>query len=115
MPATLKLLAHPVLVAMLLAGCVQAPVQEASPPARAQDTPIATTAALAQLEEIFWTCDYLATTRGVDATPITQCTAATRELRRVKFEGSFQRMLVWWRENKTAVHGRLRAERNDPL
>ena len=89
-------------------GCASAPesgVAQAPPPPGPD---------LAQLEAIFWSCDYVATTRGIDATPMRECAAATRELRQLKFEGSFQRMLAWWRENKPAVHGRLRAERNDP-
>ena len=103
---------------MLAVACTHAPVP-ADVPAAIPTAPLAAPASpgvpLAQLEEIFWTCDYLATTRGVDATPISHCTAATRELRRVKFDGSFHRLLAWWRENKPAVHERLRAERNDPL
>jgi hypothetical protein len=67
----------------------------------------------AELEAIFWHCDYVATTQGMDATPAAQCAAATRELRRVKFDGSFQRMLAWWRENKPAEHRRIALERNE--
>ena len=66
----------------------------------------------ALLEEIFWHCDYVATTQGMDATPVRECANATRELRRVKFDGSFQRMLAWWRENKPAEHRRIALERN---
>ena len=117
MGATTARLESAVLAAMLLASCTHAPPRLATAEALPAQQPAAeapATVPLAQLEAIFWTCDYLATTRGVDATPITQCTAATRELRQVKFEGSFQRMLLWWRENKPVMHGRLRAERNDP-
>lgn len=69
---------------------------------------------LAQLEDIFWNCDYVATTRGMDATPAAQCYAATRELRRVKFAGSFNQMLAWWREMKPAEHEKRRRARGDP-
>ena len=100
---------------MLCAACTDAPqrgeavAQEAMPAAPA--TPVRSHA---QLEAIFWQCDYVATTRGVDATPARECAAATRELRQAKFDGSFHRMLEWWRENKPAEHGRIRRERNDP-
>ena len=93
---------------MLGAGCASAPESSVA------EAPRQAAQELAQLESIFWTCDYVATTRGIDATPMRECAAATRELRQLKFEGSFQRMLAWWRENKPAMHARLRAERNDP-
>jgi hypothetical protein len=95
-------------------GCAHAPERSAAVTA-APAAAIAQPSPHAQLEAIFWTCDYLATTRGLDATPITACTAATRELRQMKFDGSFNRMLAWWRENKPAEHGRIRRERNDPV
>ena len=67
----------------------------------------------AELEDIFWHCDYVATTQGMDATPVRECAAATRELRRLKFDGSFNRLLAWWRENKPAEHAKRRAARNE--
>lgn len=92
------------------AGCNNAPERSA---AAADPTPAPAPANHAQLEAIFWACDYVATTRGVDATPIRECAAATRELRRVKFAGSFQAMLAWWQQNKTAEHRRLQRERGE--
>lgn len=87
------------------AGCAHAPPSDPAP-APGLD--------LAHLEDIFWTCDYVATTQGVGATPARECAAATRELRRIKFDNSFQRMLEWWREHKPAEHGKRRRLRNDP-
>jgi hypothetical protein len=92
----------------VLLGCAQLPEQPSPPPAAA--APAGTTP-LAQLEAIFWACDYVATTQGVDATPMAQCAIATRELRRVKFANSFHALLDWWRENKTAEHERERQSR----
>lgn len=100
---------------MLCAACANAPSNGASDPVPAATPAPAAQASHAQLEDIFWQCDYVATTRGMDATPAAACMAATRELRRVKFDGSFHRMLEWWREHKPAEHGRIRRERNDPL
>ena len=84
---------------MLGAACADAPKTAASPHA--------------ELETIFWHCDYVATTKGMDATPVRECARATRELRQVKFDGSFHRMLAWWRENKPAEHERVRRSRNE--
>ena len=103
---------------MLGAACADAPrhgeaVAQAAPPVLAPAAqPLASQA---HLETIFWHCDYVATTQGMDATPVRECAAATRELRRIKFDGSFYRLLDWWRENKQAEHGRIRTERGDPL
>ena len=91
-----------------VAACAGAPHGPADSPA-----PAATLSPHARLEQIFWHCDYVATTQGMDATPVRECAAATRELRRVKFEGNFQRMLSWWRENKPAEHRRIALERNE--
>ena len=96
------------------AGCAHAP-QGSAPPAAEPPAPAPSVAPdLATLEDIFWTCDYLATTRGVDSTPMRECAHATRELRRAKFDNSFNRMLDWWREHKPAEHDRRRRQRNDP-
>ncbi len=62
---------------------------------------------LARLEEVFWYCDYVATTQGVLAAPVTACKYATDELRARKFAGSFREFLAWWQENKAAEHDRL--------
>jgi hypothetical protein len=96
----------------VLVACAAAPEPQpvaAPAPSAAPSTSLP----LAQLEEIFWSCDYVATTRGVDATPAAQCAAATRELRRVKFANSFQAMLAWWRENKPVEHDRQRRARSE--
>lgn len=60
--------------------------------------------ATAELESAFWACDYVATTRGVLATPAAACRQATESLQREKFGGSFPAMLEWWRVNKVARH-----------
>ena len=97
----------------VVAGCAVAPPERVADPQPAP-APTAATPDLAQLEDIFWTCDYVATTRGVDSTPMRECAYATRELRRAKFDNSFHRMLDWWREHKPAEHDKRRRQRNDP-
>lgn len=85
----------------------------AMPPAHAEDAPAAPVpaqseeASLARLEGAFWACDYVATTEGVQATPIAVCRYVTEELKQVKFGGSFARLLEWWRANKAAEHLRM--------
>ena len=64
---------------------------------------------VAELERAFWACDYAATIRGVHATPIEMWAFATDELKRVKFGGSFDALLAWWRINKDAEHRTLDA------
>jgi hypothetical protein len=87
------------------AGCSAQQAQvvpELSPvPAEAQEQEIA------QLEKAFWACDYVATTRGVLATPMAACQHATNELKRQKFRGSARAMTAWWQENKAAEHARM--------
>ena len=61
----------------------------------------------ADLEEAFWVCDYVATTRGVEATPATLCESVYDELKATKFGGEFGLLLTWWQQNKRSEHGRL--------
>jgi hypothetical protein len=60
-----------------------------------------------KLERAFWACDFIATTQGVQATPIGVCRYVTEELKQQKFGGSFSQFLEWWRSNKQAEHRRM--------
>lgn len=66
-----------------------------------------------ELETAFWACDYVATTRGVDATPAAICGAVYDELKTLKFGGDFGGLLAWWKQNKLAEHSRLAREERD--
>jgi hypothetical protein len=68
---------------------------------------------ISELESAFWACDYVATTRGVDATPVAICGAVYDELKTLKFGGDFGELLAWWRQNKPAEHERLEREERD--
>jgi hypothetical protein len=59
------------------------------------------------LEQAFWACDHLATTRGPDATPVDFCAAVYDELKKRKFGGDFTALLGWWKVNKVFEHDRL--------
>lgn len=62
-----------------------------------------------ELEQAFWECDYFATTRGITATPASKCAVVTATLKKVKFQGDYDAMLAWWRDNKDPEHAKLRA------
>lgn len=62
------------------------------------------------LEAAFWFCDYVAATRGVEATPIAMCSAAYDELKSVKFGDDFGALLDWWRQNKTVEHRKVASQ-----
>ena len=96
--------ASALVLAVSLIGCAAVP----DPPAPIAAAPASAAIDMAELESVFWTCDYLATTRGVLATPAAACRHATESLKRAKFGGSFPALLEWWQENKAAQHARLR-------
>jgi hypothetical protein len=80
----------------------------------AQESPAASTVShapgavqVAEVERLFWLCDYVATTRGVDSAPVDLCSAATEALKNAKFGGDFMALLGWWRGNKPEAHARL--------
>ena len=64
----------------------------------------------ADLEKAFWICDYTATEKGVNATPIDVCSGVTEDLKNEKFKGDFEDMMNWWQQNKVAAHQSLRAQ-----
>jgi len=70
-------------------------------------------AADAELELAFWACDYIATTRGVEATPVAICSAVYDELKAVKFAGDFSELLDWWKLNKAVEHQKIASEELD--
>ncbi len=59
------------------------------------------------LEELFWLCDYAATTGMVDASERAVCSAITDQLKRERFGGDFEQMLRWWQANKFVRHQQL--------
>lgn len=71
---------------------------------------------MVELERAFWYCDFIATTEGVQATPVAACRFATEQLKKRKFAGNFEEFLSWWRANKPTEHLKLHEERrNDAL
>src|SRR3954469_17278051 len=61
------------------------------------------------LERAFWLCDYIATERGVDSSPVALCTAVFDEVKNARFGGDFAALLDWWRLNKAVEHVKLSA------
>ena len=76
-------------------------------PSAADFAQVAAMLELRDLEQTFWRCDYTATRFGMHATPYAACSAVTQELMRRKFDGDFEKLLQWWRQNKQAQHALL--------
>jgi hypothetical protein len=96
------------LAAVAIAACIGCAVTQPTDPVAPQAALSgADRENIAALEEAFWYCDYVATTRGVLAAPMAACRFATEELMARKFGGSFQALMDWWQENKAAEHQRL--------
>ena len=62
---------------------------------------------VADLEDGFWSCDYMATTQGVASADIATCIAVYEVLKERKFNGDLDSLFTWWRQNKSAQHRRL--------
>ena len=79
----------------------------ASTPAHAngetRDTSL-TSGRMVDLENAFWVCDYAGTRGGVDPSQGAACIAITDELKRLKFDGDFDRLVAWWKVHKVARH-----------
>ena len=59
------------------------------------------------LEKAFWVCDYAGTNGAVGPDQAAACIAITDELKRAKFDGDFDRLVAWWRNNKVSQHRAL--------
>jgi len=105
MPKSLKLVALLAIAAALgwQPNDAAAAARRDAPPAAAQ----AVSARDVDLEELFWLCDYAASTRMVDAEERAACAAATEQLRLERFGGDSEQLLRWWRANKVVRHQQL--------
>jgi hypothetical protein len=91
--------------ALAVALCAGGPVALADDsPARATMPASVTARADANLEQAFWSCDYVGTMHGVHAAPVAFCSDVTQAVRQRKFGGNLEQMLEWWRQNKSAAH-----------
>lgn len=66
---------------------------------------------VAELERMFWVCDWSTTRTALSRDMFTVCSVAWDELKARKFDGDYDRMIAWWRENKAAAHAGLQARR----
>jgi hypothetical protein len=66
-----------------------------------------TSGQMVDLEKAFWVCDYAGTRGMVDPSQGAVCIVITDELKRVKFDGDFDRLVAWWKVNKMARHQEL--------
>lgn len=58
------------------------------------------------LEARFWDCDARATVEVLSPGHGAQCVVWHDELKQRRFGGDFERMLAWWRDQKTEQHAR---------
>jgi len=58
------------------------------------------------LEARFWACDVASTQTVLSAAEGAQCVRWQDELKARRFDGDFERLLVWWRANKAEQHAR---------
>jgi hypothetical protein len=70
---------------------------------------------LADLEDAFWVCDFVATKHGVAKTDTDACGTICSGLKGRKFGWDFAELLRWWKENKAARHERLDDVDDRPL
>ncbi|MGZ9074352.1 MAG: hypothetical protein ACXW13_01130 [Burkholderiaceae bacterium] len=90
----------------VLLGGVESTLAQQSQRTLAAPTSQPASSTLSVLEDAFWACDYVATTRG--ASDIPTCTAVYEALNHRKFAGDFDALVSWWRQNKAAQHKSLR-------
>ena len=62
---------------------------------------------MAELEKVFWACDHAATVGRIDSSTAITCGGLTETLKQRKFNGDFNALLVWWREQKEAQYSVL--------
>ena len=58
------------------------------------------------LEEAFWVCDYIATTRGTASAP-ESCEDVYEAFKSASFAGDFEALVAWWQVNKAGAHARV--------
>ena len=58
------------------------------------------------MEDAFWACDYIATTRGTASAPTETCMAVYEQFKAAKFGGDFEALVAWWQANKEDAHAR---------
>ena len=96
-----------VLGACLLGLAAGLHAQPVAPNGSASSTLVAAGFDLNRIEEAFWVCDYLGTTRGTEAVDVGHCIAVSDALRELRFGNDLDRLVAWWREHKPAQHARL--------
>lgn len=67
----------------------------------------------AELEALFWMCDYASSAGDLDVGQAEQCNAVKEQLKRDKFVGDSEKLLAWWRLNKDVAYRQLAGARSD--
>jgi hypothetical protein len=72
--------------------------------AESVETAVGAKLPMAELERAFWACDHAATVGRIDSGTAITCGALTETFKQRRFNGDFNAMLAWWRENKEAEY-----------
>lgn len=59
-----------------------------------------TTPSSAEMEKAYWDCEFAAIKGQISLDAAAACNEIYEHLKNSKFEGRFDRFLVWWKENK---------------
>jgi len=60
-----------------------------------------------ELKRVYLACDRAASQQLLDSDTAAHCSFAGEALQQRAFEGSFDRLLAWWRAEKDAASGKL--------
>lgn len=95
----MALLAMPAIILLSSAGSVHA------------DAP----APLADAEKIYWDCEFAAGGALLELAEAEACSEAYEYLKKHKFQGDFQRFMVWWQDNRQSELSRRRTAAPPPI
>ena len=60
----------------------------------------------AELEKVYWDCDYASITAMLSADDAAVCGTAFEKLKKEKFGGDFSKFMEWWKANKAAEYAK---------
>lgn len=53
-----------------------------------------------EMEKVYWDCEFAATRGRISLDDAAACNEVYERLKKLKFDGRFERFFVWWQENK---------------
>ena len=55
---------------------------------------------LDEVEKAYWDCEFAAVQGTIGCNEFTSCTDLYEHLKKAKFSGDFDKLLVWWKQHK---------------